>query len=435
MISFCQMKNFDIFISYRRDGGRQYARILQLMLSQRGYRVFLDYDELKDGLFSKKIKEAIIEAPIFMLVLSKDSMERCANENDRLREEILLAVKEKKCFVPVNPDRMFDGISAEVPEEIKLVALETQYSEIDFGQALGVMLDLLIKDRIEPKLGVREKQKHQDYDLEAAQITLKKNDINNKYIKGLYIVGIIAIVSLIVGFGVRFNQIRLEKERLEFENKREIFQQNHKSFNLYLSPDLTKSQINTIDWILKNMVPIRPDTLWMSKYEFTVGQWYGILGKTYDESLKDFPMTDVSFGEIYMKIIVTLRAVTNIEFDLPTIEEWQYAAHGGKYQEKTRYAGSDEALKVAWYKDNSGERVHRSNESTGLMPNFLDLFDMSGNVAEWCNSPFYKDSSLWTVCGGNYNSPVSEVTSDSFMGVDPNTKNKSIGFRLIIRKR
>lgn len=429
------MKNFDIFISYRRDGGRQYARILQLMLSQRGYRVFLDYDELKDGLFNNKIKEAIIEAPIFMLVLSKDSMERCADEKDRLREEILLAVQEKKCFVPVNPDKMFDGIRANVPEEIKLVALETQYSEIDFGQALGVTLDLMIKDRLEPKLGIREKQKHQDNDIESAKITLKKNDITSKYIKGLYIVCIIAIVSLIVGFGVRFNQIRLEKERLELENKREILQQNHKSFNLYLSPDLTISQINTIDWILKNMVPIRPDTLWMSKYEFTVGQWYGILGKTYDESLKDIPMTDVSYGEIYMKIIVKLRAVTNIEFDLPTIEEWQYAAHGGKYKEKTRYAGSDEALKVAWYKDNSGGRVHRSNESTGLMPNFLDLFDMSGNVAEWCNSPFYKDSSLWTVCGGNYNSSVSEVTSDSFIGVDPNTKNKSIGFRLIIRKR
>ena len=54
---------YDIFISYRRVGGAQYARILQLMLSQRGYRVFLDYDELRDGVFGKKIKAAIQEAP------------------------------------------------------------------------------------------------------------------------------------------------------------------------------------------------------------------------------------------------------------------------------------------------------------------------------------------------------------------------------------
>lgn len=424
------MKPYDIFISYRRNGGRQYARILQLMLSQRGYRVFLDYDELKDGLFSKKIKEAITEAPIFMLVLSKDSMERCADVKDRLREEILLAVQKKKCFVPVNPDKMFDGISAEVPDEIKLVALETQYSEIDFGQALGVTLDLLIKDRIEPKLGVREKQKHQDNDLEAAQITLKKNDIISKYIKGLYIVGIIAILTLIIGFGLRFNQIRLE-------NERNVVLQNHETFNLELSPDLTMSQMNTIDEILKNMVPVSPDTLWMSKYEFTVGQWYGILGGSYDESLKDIPMTDVSYGEIN-DLINKLRGMTGMkgmEFDLPSVEEWQYAAHGGKYHEKSRYAGSDDAGQVAWYKENSGGRVHSSNDSEGLMPNFLDLFNMSGNVAEWCNSSCNKDRLLWTVCGGNFNSPASDVTSDSFIGVDIITKNKTTGFRLIIRKQ
>ena len=50
---------YDIFISYRRTGGAQYARILQLMLSQRGFKVFLDYDELKDGVFGKRIKAAI----------------------------------------------------------------------------------------------------------------------------------------------------------------------------------------------------------------------------------------------------------------------------------------------------------------------------------------------------------------------------------------
>lgn len=53
---------YDIFISYRRTTGAQYARIIQLMLAQRGYKVFLDYDELKDGVFGKRIKAAINEA-------------------------------------------------------------------------------------------------------------------------------------------------------------------------------------------------------------------------------------------------------------------------------------------------------------------------------------------------------------------------------------
>ena len=86
---------YDIFISYRRDGGAQYARNLQQMLSQRGYRVFLDYDELKDGGFGKRIKAA----PVFMLVLSKDSLDRCKNENDWVREEILYAKELQKKIV------------------------------------------------------------------------------------------------------------------------------------------------------------------------------------------------------------------------------------------------------------------------------------------------------------------------------------------------
>lgn len=110
---------YDIFISYRRDGGRQFARILQLMLVQRGYRVFLDYDELTDGIFSEKIVEAIKDAPMFMIVLSKGSMARCSNEGDWVRREITLAIEEKKHIIPVNPDNEFDGFPEAVPSHIK----------------------------------------------------------------------------------------------------------------------------------------------------------------------------------------------------------------------------------------------------------------------------------------------------------------------------
>lgn len=60
-------QRYDVFISYRRDGGAQYARTLQLMLEMRGYRVFLDYDELVDGQFSPKIEAAIHNSTIYEL--------------------------------------------------------------------------------------------------------------------------------------------------------------------------------------------------------------------------------------------------------------------------------------------------------------------------------------------------------------------------------
>ena len=99
-------KPYDIFISYRRQGGAQYARILQLMLSRRGYEVFLDYDELTDGIFGDHIREAILNSSVFMLILSEGALDRCVNEDDWVRQEISLAVSERKHIIPSRECRM-----------------------------------------------------------------------------------------------------------------------------------------------------------------------------------------------------------------------------------------------------------------------------------------------------------------------------------------
>lgn len=361
---------YDIFISYRRDGGAQYARILQLMLSQRGYRVFLDYDELKDGVFGKKIKAAIKAAPVFMLVLSKDSLDRCKNENDWVREEILYAIEHQKKIVPVNPDKAFDGIHETIPEAISSIT-DIQNSEIDFGQALGVTVDLMISNRLEPVFGKRSANFQKDEDL------------------------------------------------------------------LVLSPHLSHQQLNTVDYILKNMVCVKDDSLWVSKFEFSVGEWYGLLGGEYKDEHKFLPMTEISYGEVCMTLLDSLRNMTNIgSFDLPSVDEWQYAAQGGKYNETTRFAGSNDIEKVAWYANNSGDKVHPSDGQQGKVPNMLDLYDMSGNVSEMCNSTFgtpVSGSMKWTLCGGDFKSPANQVTATSTKGFDTDEKSPTIGFRLIIR--
>ena len=428
---------YDIFISYRRVGGAQYARILQLMLIQRGYKVFLDYDELTDGIFSDKIKAAIKDAPVFMLVLSEGSMQRCANEGDWVRQEITLAVEQGKHIVPVNPDNGFDGFPEGMPEKLKDFIGSHQHSEISFGQALGATIDLMIKNRLAPTLGERVSNEHKDTDYETAQESLRKLDAHNRFMKRLGIAGVVVVILMVLGTCLWFWQHQKSKEQVSAEiaaldKMRTELNEKYKDFGLQLSPDLTMTQMNTIDTLLLNMVPIKPDSLWMSQYEFTVGQWYGIKGESYDETLKLYPMTNVSFGEIYM-FLSDLGDMTNLNVTLPSVEEWEYAAHGGENKETYLYVGDDDVDKVAWYKENSGGKTHPSDGQQGKDPNMLDLYDMSGNVSELCNSPF-DETGLYTICGGNYDSPASEVTASSRKGFATDAKDKTVGFRVMIRK-
>lgn len=428
---------YDIFISYRREGGVHYARILQLMLIQRGYRVFLDYDELTDGIFSDNIKAAIESAPVFMLVLSKGSMTRCANEDDWVRREILMALEQGKHFIPVNPDNSFDGLPANIPANIQEAIGYHQHSEINFGQTLGATVDLMIKNRLEPTLGKRTSQAHRDENLEAAQASLRKQEAHNRFIKRLGVFGVIAVIAIVAAVCFIFWQHQQEKESLEVRAQamtelRTELEKKHSDFHLMLSPGLSELQMTTIDTILTNMVAVRPDTLWISQFEFTTGQWHGVFNTVCDPETAHIPMNDVSYGEICMNLLDSLRNMTGIDFDLPSAAEWEYAARGGSQPENTLYVGDDDVERVAWYSNNSEGHAHPSDGRQGLLPNILDIYDMSGNVGELCNSLY--EGATFTVCGGNYNSPAADVTVMSRTGIATDATDKTVGFRLIIRR-
>ena len=78
------------------------------------------------------------------------------------------------------------------------------------------------------------------------------------------------------------------------------------------------------------------------------------------------------------------------KFRLPTEAEWEYAARGGNRSRGYRYSGSDKLGSVAWYRDNSGDKTHQVKQKQA---NELGLYDMSGNVLEWCNDWFGSYSS------------------------------------------
>lgn len=427
---------YDIFISYRRDGGAQYARIIQLMLIQRGYKVFLDYDELTDGVFSDKIQKAIREAPVFMLVLSKGSMQRCANEGDWVRREITLAVEQHKHIIPINPDNSFDGFPKEMPENLRNAIGSLQYSEISFGQALGATIDLMIANRLIPNLGKRNSKNKIDSDYDAANESLRKADAHRKFIKKLTIICAIVIIAIISVtcywiINNQKNKDSAEQLKAQLSALRSEVEQRHSRFGLILSDSLSERQINAIDTMLINMTELYPDSIWISQFEFTEGLWNRINNEPSERSNENLPKTNVSFGEIYM-FLSTLADFTNLQIELPGAEVWEYAAKGGSDNENTIYSGSNNAEKVAWFKENSGGKAHPSDGQQGMEPNLLDLYDMSGNVAELCNSA--SSNGLYTACGGNYNSDIKDITVSSRQPVSTDAKLPTLGFRIIIIK-
>ena len=137
--------NYDIFVSYRREDGAQYARILSLMLEKRGYKVFHDHTTLISGNFADQIRNVIQDTHIFIMVLSPHYLDRCNNEIDWVRQEIMLAYQFKKYIIPVNPDNLFTNVPSDIPTEIKQVVEMHQHAQVSFGQMLEASIDKLVE--------------------------------------------------------------------------------------------------------------------------------------------------------------------------------------------------------------------------------------------------------------------------------------------------
>ena len=124
---------------------------------------------------------------------------------------------------------------------------------------------------------------------------------------------------------------------------------------------------------------------YIGKFEVTQALWVAVMGNNPSGFQGDnLPVVWVGW-EVVQEFIRKLNQKTGARFRLPTEAEWEYAARGGNISKGYKYSGSNNIGDVAWYDGNSGGKIHQIGTKA---PNELGVYDMTGNVSEWCQDRY-----------------------------------------------
>ncbi|MFH2093540.1 MAG: bifunctional serine/threonine-protein kinase/formylglycine-generating enzyme family protein [Pseudomonadota bacterium] len=179
---------------------------------------------------------------------------------------------------------------------------------------------------------------------------------------------------------------------------------------------------------------------YMQTTQVTQEQWVSAMGNNPSKfkGENNFPVENISWKEVQEFISYLNSKETGATYRLPTEAEWEYAARaGGSY----KYSGSDHIDSVAWYGSNSEESTHPVGTK---QPNRLGLYDMSGNVWEWCQDWFcyYPSGSVTDpkgavsgiyrlIRGGSWNDRFKDCRSAARDVCEPDGRSNTLGFRLV----
>ncbi len=205
----------------------------------------------------------------------------------------------------------------------------------------------------------------------------------------------------------------------------------------------------------QNVRRVTVDGFYIGMLEVTQSQWEKVVGTSVSQQRNkansswslygvgpDYPMYYVSWEEA-MEFCRLLSNKTGKTYTLPTEAQWEYAARGGKRAESTKYAGSNMIDAVAWYTDNSGNSTHPCGTKRA---NALGIYDMSGNVWEWCkdwysssytsydtNNPTGPSSgSVRVFRGGGWGIGASSCRVADRSGNSPGFRGSNLGFRVVL---
>ena len=480
-------KNFDIFISYRRKETADKAEHLFSLLEMAGYKGQVSFDrENFDGRFDLEILQRLDDCKDFIVVLAPgtlaelneedthwyEKLARCSVSEfsgiesemkasgaslDFVRLEIARAIAKGKHLIPVvpvnTPEYHFDRLG--LPDDIALLLKEHAEHYQDSK-------DFLFKD-ILPKITKR----------------LKSKPSKNRWLKWAVMVAL--LLAVVAGIAV---WMKWSNEREQFDNCRtqsdyeqlsanSLFftgqcQDSLQMFASLKSPyaqindskntdrndslkvkwneDCSLQQLRVLRNLINNMMLIEKGTFimgapeplgledtshevmietdfYIGKFEVTEQEWNVVMKDSMIGDSK-MPMTYVSWNDCQL-FVRKLQSLTGLVFTLPTEAEWEYAAR--KNGEESRYAGCDNPENVATFDLNANGKPMIIGKHA---PNAMELYDMSGNVSEWCEDGGEMQK---IIRGGSFKSSKEEITVTYADAASIETKSKAIGLRLVLK--
>ncbi len=185
-------------------------------------------------------------------------------------------------------------------------------------------------------------------------------------------------------------------------------------------------------------------SFYMAETEVTNALWQAVMPEWHvveERVVEQQPVSYVSYADC-QEFIRRLNAATGMTFRLPTEAEWEYAARGGMHAEQFRFAGSNHPEEVGWLYLNSG---NKKRTVARLRPNALGLYDMTGNLAEWCadwfapyqigncSNPQGPSTGDYRVArGGSYDDCVANSHLSVRTFYKPDVQLEYLGFRLAL---
>ena len=468
-------KVYDIFISYRRDGGGATAGRINDMLTNDGYLVSYDVDTLREGRFDDQLLARIEQCQDFILVVDKNCFARTIDpatdpKEDWLWQELSYALKLKKNVIPV----LLAGVDfpKHLPEDIDSVRYHNgpkciheyfdsfyeklkgnlhalprmamqQYSPSSAATAklpnlklkadLDCMFYLDGKERSHLKAGSIQKfpLAPGEYELMFISEENERDCVEMEFempdVDKLVKVNLSAVKDCRQQKENEARRVAEEQERKRHEEeerrrreeearaKERVFKVGSVEFKMIrveggsFMMGATSEQDYDASNNEKPAHQVTISTFFISEMSVTQELWEAVMGHN-PSNFKGprRPVENVSWVDC-LHFIRRLNSLTGCSFRLPTEAEWEYAACGGKNSKGYyKYSGGNDIYNVAWHVDNSGSQTH---DVAKKRANELGLYDMSGNVWEWCQDWY-----------GDYNS-----------GSQTNPKGPSSGFHRVLR--